>query len=64
MSVVKREEGLGGWELENPRELVGGLKPELESPAVCPTGALLTEVEETSAADEFGEYPKFLDMND
>lgn len=55
MSVGKREEGLVGWELENPRELVGGLKLELDSPGVCPTGALLTEVEETSAVDEFGE---------
>lgn len=55
MSVGKREEGLGGWELENPRELVGGLKLELESPAACPMGAFVTEVEDTSAVDELGE---------
>lgn len=54
VSVGKRE-GLVGWVLANPREFVGGLKLELESPGLCPTGALLTEVEETSAVEELGE---------
>lgn len=50
-----RREGLPAWELAKPKVLEGGLKLELESPVLCPRGALLTDVEETSEEEELGE---------
>lgn len=47
--------GFALWEAENPSELDGGLKLEVGSPGLCPTGTLLTEVEETSEVEELGE---------
>lgn len=47
--------GLVLWVPVNPRELDGSLKVVLGSPGLCPTEALLAEVEETSEVDELGE---------
>lgn len=47
--------GLVLWVPVNPKVLDGNLKVVLGSTGLCPTGALLAEVEETSAVDELGE---------
>lgn len=47
--------GLVLWVPVNPKELDGSLKVGLGSPGLCPTDALLAEVEETSEVEELGE---------
>lgn len=47
--------GLGLWVPVNPKELDGSLNVVLGSTGLCPTDALLAEVEETSEVEELGE---------